>query len=283
MAAKHVITQRLKPCLAACRDQALASRLTAAAEAALAAGDILRALFDTPVGVRHKGAIDLVTEADEAAEQTVLAALRQADPAAAFLAEESFSQYQGAPAGGVWVVDPLDGTTNFAHSFPWFAVSIAYAVGAESKAGVIYAPMQDELFCACRGSGAWLNGKRLAVSRASSLQESLLATGFPYTIREQSDAIIAALAALLPKAQGLRRAGAAALDLAYVAAGRLDGFWETNLKPWDTAAGILMVAEAGGMLTIYDGGTYSPYIPEIIASNGLIHQDLVQELARFSG
>ena len=273
---------RLDPCLAACAEPELKERLAVAGKAALAAGAVLRDFFDKPFQVSRKGAIDLVTEADVAAEKRVLAILAEAFPEDAILAEESSNQYQGAPSGGTWIIDPLDGTTNFAHRFPWFAVSIAYAVGDASQVGIIYAPMWDEFFCAGRSAGAWLNGRRLAVSAAATLEESLLATGFPYTIREKSDDILAALAALLPKVQGVRRAGAAALDLAYVAAGRLDGFWETNLKPWDTAAGILLLAEAGGTLTTYDGGPYSPYIPEIVASNGLIHQAMVQELACFS-
>jgi myo-inositol-1(or 4)-monophosphatase len=274
---------RLDPCLTACADSELKERLSVAGMAALAAGALLRDFFDKPFRVRHKGAIDLVTEADVAAEQVVLAALREAFPADAILSEESANQYQGAPVGRAWVVDPLDGTTNFAHHFPWFAVSIAAVAGSVSTAGVIYAPVLDELFCAIAGAGAWLNGRRLAVSTAATLQDSLLATGFPYTIREKSSEVLAAVAALLPEVQGLRRAGAAAMDLAYVAAGRLDGFWEINLKPWDTAAGILLLAEAGGMVSTYNGGLYTPYIPELVASNGRIHQAMVERLTPFAG
>ncbi|MEW6595182.1 MAG: inositol monophosphatase family protein [Thermodesulfobacteriota bacterium] len=273
---------RIDPCLAACADVELRERLAVAAKAALAAGTLLREYFDQPFAVRNKGAIDLVTEADVAAEEVVLNILRGAFPADAVLAEESANQYQGAPAGRAWVVDPLDGTTNFAHHFPWFAVSIAAVGGDASRAGVIYAPMLDELFCAAAGAGAWLNGNRLAVSSAATLQESLLATGFPYTIRERSSEVLAAVAALLPEAQGLRRAGAAAMDLAYVAAGRLDGFWEINLKPWDTAAGILLLAEAGGTVSTYSGRPYTPYVPELVASNGRIHQAMVERLTPFA-
>lgn len=273
---------RLEPCLAACADVELRERLTVAGKAALAAGVLLRDFFARPFQVSRKGAIDLVTEADVAAEKVILAALRDAFPADAILAEESANQYQGAPKGRAWVVDPLDGTTNFAHHFPWFAVSIAAVVGETSRVGVIYAPMLDELFCAAQGAGAWCNGKRLAVSSAATLQESLLATGFPYAIREKSNEVLGAVAALLPEAQGLRRAGAAAMDLAYVAAGRLDGFWEINLKPWDTAAGILLLAEAGGTVSTYDGASYTPYIPELVASNGRIHQAMVERLTPFA-
>lgn len=275
--------QQIEPCLAACADVEPSERLTVATKAALAAGAVLRDYFDKPFRVRHKGAIDLVTEADVAAEQVVLATLREAFPADGILSEESASQYQGVPLGRGWVVDPLDGTTNFAHHFPWFAVSIAAVQGSTSTVGVIYAPMLDELFCAVAGAGAWLNGKRLAVSAAATLQESLLATGFPYAIREKSSEVLGAVAALLPEAQGLRRAGAAAMDLAYVAAGRLDGFWEINLKPWDTAAGILLLVEAGGTVSTYNGAPYTPYIPELVASNGRIHPAMVERLTPFAG
>lgn len=274
--------QRLEPCLAACAEAEFKNRLVVAGRAALAAGAVLRDFFDRPFRVSHKGAIDLVTEADVAAETVILSALREAYPADALLAEESANQYQGAPMGRAWVVDPLDGTTNFAHHFPWFAVSIAAVEGAASRVGVIYAPLLDELFCAIEGAGAWRNGRRLKVSAAATLQESLLATGFPYAIREKSHEVLAAVAALLPEAQGLRRAGAAALDLAYVAAGRLDGFWEINLKPWDTAAGILLLAEAGGAVSTYAGTPYTPYIPELVATNGRIHQAMVERLAPFA-
>jgi len=273
---------RIDPCLAACAEQEPKKRLAVATKAAMAAGAVLRDFFARPFGVRHKGSIDLVTEADVAAEQVALAVLREDFPVDAILAEESANQYQGAPLGRAWVVDPLDGTTNFAHHFPWFAVSIAAVEGNASRVGVIYAPMRDELFCAIAGAGAWLNGRRLAVSSTATLQESLLATGFPYAIRERSQEVLAAVAALLPEAQGLRRAGAAAMDLAYVAAGRLDGFWEINLKPWDTAAGILLLAEAGGMVSTYSGGPYTPYVPELVATNGRIHQAMVERLAPFA-
>jgi len=239
-------------------------------------------LYDKPHQITHKGAIDLVTEADVAAEQTVLAMLRAAGGDIGFLAEESHSSYENLPQGPVWVIDPLDGTTNFAHGFPFFAVSIAYAEGTASKVGVVYAPMQDELFCACMGCGAWLNGRAIHVSGASTLQESLLATGFPYAIEQEVGGVMAALTRLVTRCQGVRRAGAAALDLAYLACGRTDGFWEINLKPWDTAAAMLLVSEAGGRLTTYNGKEYTPYVPEVVASNGQIHAELVGQLADFT-
>ncbi len=202
--------ERIARCVAACKDQALGGILRTAARAALAGGSILRDLYDKPHRITHKGVIDLVTEADVAAEQTVLATLRQAGPGIGFLAEESHSSYETLPQGPVWVIDPLDGTTNFAHDFPFFAVSIAYAEGATSKVGVVYAPMQDELFCACQGSGAWLNGRPIRVSGVSTLQDSLLATGFPYAIEQEVEGVMEALKRLLTRCQGVRRAGAAA-------------------------------------------------------------------------
>ena len=274
--------QRVSACVAGCKDPALGKILRTTATAALAGGSVLRDLYDKPHRITHKGAIDLVTEADVAAEQTVLAILREAGGNIGFLAEESHSAYETLPQGPVWVIDPLDGTTNFAHGFSFFAVSIAYAEGTTSKVGVVYAPMQDELFCACQGSGAWLNGRSIHVSGAETLQNSLLATGFPYAIEQEVEGVMAALKRLLTRCQGVRRAGAAAVDLAYLACGRTDGFWEINLKPWDTAAAMLLVSEAGGRLTTYNGKGYTPYIPEVVASNGRIHAELVGQLADFS-
>ena len=274
--------ERIARCVLGCNDPSLGEILRTAGRAALAAGNILRGLYDQPHLITHKGAIDLVTEADVAAEQTVLAMLKEAGEGIGFLAEESHSSYETLPQGPVWVIDPLDGTTNFAHGFPIFAVSIAYAVGTLSKVGVVYAPMQDELFCACLGGGAWLNGHPIQVSGASLLQDSLLATGFPYAIATEVEGVMAALTRLLTRCQGVRRTGAAAVDLAYLACGRTDGFWEINLKPWDTAAAMLLVSEAGGRLTAYNGQEYTPYLPEVVASNGRIHAEMVGQLADFS-
>jgi len=274
--------ERIARCVAACKDAALGGILRTAARAAFAAGSVLRDLYDKPHRITHKGTIDLVTEADVAAEQTVLAMLREAGGGIGFLAEESHASYATLPQGPVWVIDPLDGTTNFAHDFPFFAVSIAYAEGTTSKVGVVYAPMQDELFCACLGSGAWLNGRPIHVSGVATLQDSLLGTGFPYAIAQEVEGVMAALKRLLTRCQGVRRTGAAAVDLAYLACGRTDGFWEINLKPWDTAAAMLLVSEAGGRLTTYDGKEYTPYLPEVVASNGQIHAELVGQLADFT-
>ena len=273
--------ERITPCARQCSDQRLAAVITAAGRAALSAGAILRDLYGRPHRITHKGAIDLVTEADVAAEKAIIDLLRKELPGADFLAEESsLVPAEAMPEGPAWIIDPLDGTTNFAHHFPWFATSIGYSDGGQVKAGVIYQPILDELFCAVRGGGAWLNGKPIRVSRAPALQQSLLATGFPYNIKEKSGEVIGALAAVLPNCQGVRRAGAAALDLAYVACGRLDGFWEINLKPWDTAAGLVLLEEAGGRATDFAGAPYHPCLPEILATNLRIHAELTAILGR---
>ncbi|RJX25428.1 MAG: inositol monophosphatase [Desulfurivibrio sp.] len=274
--------KRIDPCLARCGSDFTAKILRTAALAALEAGHILAGLYHKPHQVRYKGEIDLVTEADVAAEKCVLDILAAQCPGIRILSEESHAVYQGVPREPVWIIDPLDGTTNFAHGFPWFAVSVAYSEKGESLAGVIYAPMQDELFFSCRGCGAWLNGEQIAVSGTAELLKSLLATGFPYDVRENPDAVLGALGKFLTRCQGVRRAGAAALDLAYVACGRLDGFWEIKLKPWDTAAGWLLVEEAGGTVTDFRGGPYSPFVPELLSSNRLIHAELIAHLQEFS-
>lgn len=274
--------KRVEAVRAECGVSPLRDIVTAAAEAALAAGAILADLYHQPHQVHYKGERDLVTEADVAAEKRILDMLRQRQPQIAVLSEESFSAYGDIPLEPVWVIDPLDGTTNFAHGFPWFAVSIGYMENGKTMAGVIYAPMLDELFLACRGFGAWLNGRRIVVSRCAELKKSLLATGFPYDLEHRAVEVVGALQKLLPSCQGVRRAGAAALDLAYVACGRLEGFWEIELKPWDTAAGLLLVQEAGGMVTDFKGGAYTPFVRELVGSNGLLHDELVARLGQFS-
>ena len=273
---------RIEACLQLSQpDQA--ALLTSACRAALAAGDIIRQRYEQPHDIHHKGSIDLVTEADVAAEQKIIQLLQEAQPEIGILAEESSAAApQEVPLEPTWVIDPLDGTTNFAHGFPWFGTSIACLQDGASQAGVIYCPLQDELFCATAGGGAWLNGKRLQVSTSRELTTSLLATGFPYDVRQVPEPVMAALQAVLTRAQGVRRAGAAALDLAYVACGRLDGFWEIKLKPWDTAAGLLLVEEAGGKVTDFRSRPYSPFVPEILATNGQIHADLSRVLQEYS-
>lgn len=271
--------KRLNSCIANGPASELDTILKVAGQAALASGKIIKELYGKPHQIRHKGAIDLVTEADVASEKAILEIISTAFPDHTILAEESKSNYSNAPQGPTWIIDPLDGTTNFAHSFPFFGVSIGYSKGIEPLAGVIFCPIQNELFCSIKGKGAWLNGEQVSVTPEKELQKSLIGTGFPYDVHGTLEQVTRAMHKVLPQVQDLRRAGAAALDLAYVACGRLDGFWEMNLKPWDTAAGALLVTEAGGQLSTFSGKPFSPFFPEIIASNSHIHKQLVELLS----
>jgi len=248
--------------------------MATAADAALAAGRLARQYFRSDLTIRKKGLIDLVTEADVAVEQEIRARIERRFPTHAFLGEESGGQSaSGAPFR--WIVDPIDGTTNFAHGLALFCTSIALEIDGEVAVGAIYDPMADELFTAERGHGARLNGRRLAVSRVDTLIDALLVTGFPSTAAAERDEQLAIFTAFLEQSQAVRRLGSAALDLCCVAAGRFDAFWEQNLNAWDVAAGGLMVHEAGGTVTHYDGGSYSPFGRQIIASNGALHPKLL--------
>jgi len=242
------------------------------------AGSYQRSMLWTPLNIEHKGEIDLVTEVDRNSEALLVGGLQAAYPEHDFLAEENL--YPDRGASHKWIIDPLDGTTNFAHGFPWFAVSMALEVNGEVVLGVIYHTMLNEMFTAVKGQGAWLNGSRLEVSSRTPLRSSLLATGFPYDSATDPENNFARFCNFQMGCRGIRRAGAAALDLAYVAAGRLDGFWECKLKPWDVAAGQLLVAEAGGTVTGFAGESYTPYNHRIVASNGLIHAEMLAMLAR---
>lgn len=242
------------------------------------AGLYQRSKLWKPFAIEHKGEIDLVTEVDRRSEELIVNGLSKAFPDHDFLAEENL--YTDRSASHKWIIDPLDGTTNFAHGFPWFAVSIGLEVEGEVVIGVIYHAMMDEMFSAVKGEGAWLNGSPIRISSRSPLRSSLLATGFPYDSATDRENNFAHFANFQMGGRGIRRAGAAALDLAYVAAGRLDGFWESKLKPWDVAAGQLLVTEAGGRVTGFQGEPYSVYNNRIVASNGLIHDEMVEMLAR---
>jgi myo-inositol-1(or 4)-monophosphatase len=271
------MTNRLTGALESCPPE-LRSLLNVAARAALTAGTIIRELYQQPHTITMKGEIDLVTEADIAAESAVTASLTEDAPEIGIMAEESYQGKKEAPPGRIWVVDPLDGTTNFAHGVPIFAVSIALLENGRPLIGVIYCPLQDELFCAGKGGGSWLNDRRIRVTDTEFLVQALVATGFPYDIRKNLDRVVDQVHRVLPKVRDIRRMGAAAVDLAYVACGRLDGFWEVHLKPWDTAAGWLLVEEAGGTVTDFGGQPYSPFYPEIAASNTRLHQLLLELL-----
>jgi len=246
-------------------------------EVALEAGQLLLDRFRTEFGISHKGVVNLVTEVDLAAEELIVSRIRQSFPGHTILAEERYSQVRGK--GITWVIDPLDGTTNYAHGYPVFSVSIGLEIDGEIQWGAVFDPTRNELFAAAKGRGATCNGAPIKISKAASLTASLLATGFPYDIQTDHRNNLENFCAFAVHVQGIRRAGSAALDLCYVAAGRYDGFWEFKLKPWDCAAGSLIVREAGGIVSNFSGQPLDIYKGEIAASNGLIHQAMLDILA----
>ncbi|MBJ6725115.1 inositol monophosphatase family protein [Geomesophilobacter sediminis] len=250
--------------------------LDVAIAAAKAAGALQRQRVAGDFEVSFKGRVDLVTEVDRACEEIIVSRLKAAFPGHCFLAEERGAE--GECASHKWIIDPLDGTTNFAHGYPWFCVSIALEVDGEILLGVVYHSMMDQLFTAVRGEGAYLNGQRITVSARQPLRSSLLATGFPYDVASDNENNFGNFFRFQLAARGIRRAGAAALDLAYVALGRLDGYWECKLKPWDVAAGTLLVREAGGTVTNHAGEPHSVYDHRIAASNGAIHPEMLEIL-----
>lgn len=251
-----------------------------ATEAALEAGRFLKMSVGKIKHIERKQGqeLNLVTEIDKKSEEMIIRKIKQRYPHHDFLAEESGSHEQRSDYK--WVIDPLDGTTNFTHGFPMFCVSIALEVKGEVVLGVVYDPNADELYSAEKGKGATLNGKPIRVSTVSKLIESILVTGFPYTIKDDPDEILRHFGNFLVEAQAIRRLGSAALDLCYVAAGRLDGFWESSLNPWDMAAGVLIVEEAGGKFTDYRGFPSSIYKKQLLATNGLIHEHMVGILGK---
>lgn len=232
----------------------------------------------TGITIEHKGSIDLVTDADRASEEYVVRELTRAFPHHGILGEEG-ARIQGT-SEYLWVIDPIDGTTNFAHGFPYFAVSLGLLKGDEVVLGIVYNPMVEECFVAERGSGAFLNGQRIAVSKQESLQESLLTTGFPYDIATTAQDNMASFAMTNKLSQGVRCLGAASLDLCQVAAGRLEAFWERALQPWDIAAGSLIVEEAGGRVTGCQGQEFRALGHEVCATNGWIHDELIRVLTK---
>jgi myo-inositol-1(or 4)-monophosphatase len=230
--------------------------------------------FDRQIAIEYKGDADLVTAADRASEKLIVGKLREFWPTHEIVGEEGTRDNTGTSEYR-WYVDPLDGTTNFAHGYPVFCVSIGLEYRDELIAGVLYDPARNELFAAAKGSGATLNGKQIHVSKTKTLSESILATGFPSHKRHKNPNIHFYHQITL-RSHGIRRAGSAALDLANVASGRYDGFWEFNLNPWDTSAAVVIVREAGGVVTKFDGSEFNIDSREVLASNGLLHEELMQ-------
>ena len=245
-------------------------------EAAYAGARVVRDRFGNLSQIYKKGAFNLLTEADTESEKKIITTIRNAFPDHAILAEES-----GASEGTGeyrWLIDPLDGTTNFAHQLPIFAISIALAIDTDIILGLVLNPMDGELYSAIAGQGAELNGKPIKVSATESVRESLLVTGFPYNFSEIEEPLLRRFSVCQKASQGVRRLGSAALDLCYVACGRFDGFWEQNLNPWDTAAGVLIATEAAGVVTNFSNTSFTINQNEILATNGNIHQEMLSLL-----
>ena len=252
--------------------------LNFAIETAREAGHILLEKFGRKINISKKGDINLVTEADLASEALIVERIKSYYPRHSILAEESGEAViVGGDAAWKWIVDPLDGTTNYAHGYPCFCVTLALEHENEIVIGVTFDPTRDELFAAEKGQGASLNGRRIRVSETDSLSEALVVTGFPYDFK-QRDNFARHLTNFMLSSRGVRRDGSAAIDMAYVACGRYDGFWEEGLNPWDVAAGLLLINEAGGRVTYYDDSPFSVYTPPICASNGYIHSQMIDLL-----
>jgi len=246
--------------------------------AARAAGELLRSRIDSIGEVRHKGVVDLVTDVDVASEQLVARAIVEAFPSHTILGEEG-GAHGGSESRFRWIVDPLDGTTNYTHGFPLFCVSIGFEADGELQFGAVYAPYVEELFVASAGSGATLNGRPIHVSNVDELRQAMLATGFPYDRDGALSRALRSFEVLSHRSQAVRRVGSAALDLCYVACGRFDAYWEHIVKPWDLAAGALIVREAGGQVSAADGSRFSVDGGQVLASNRALHPFMVEALA----
>ncbi len=244
-----------------------------AIQAVRLAGEIIISAWDKPRNIRYKGPIDLVTDTDLAVEEALKKSLQDIMSEADFLAEESASQTI-LTERPVWIIDPLDGTTNFAHQIPFVAVSVGLWTGNDVDLGIVYLPILNEMFWAAKGHGAYCNSDKISVSKTQILKPALIATGFPYSVLKDVDIIIRHMRNALVSTRGVRRCGSAATDLAYTAAGRFDAFYEIGLNPWDTAAGICLINEAGGRVSTFDNSLYRPGMWEILGSNGLIHEQM---------
>ena len=252
-------------------------------ELARAAGEVLKHYMGREKQVELKGRANLVTVADKEAEALIIRRIRERYPGHAVLAEESGPSGPSGPSGAVagkWIIDPLDGTTNFAHQYPFFCVSIGFEQAGQILCGAVHDPWRDEMFSGARGLGSFVNGQRLRVSDVDQLRGALIMTGFPYGFRDKIKIAMGQFEAFMIESQAVRRGGSAALDLCYTAAGRVDGFWEMDLHPWDTAAGLVILEEAGGRVTDFSDNAFSVYGKQILASNGKIHGEMTGILAR---
>jgi myo-inositol-1(or 4)-monophosphatase len=254
--------------------------LTTAIEAVVRAGELQLAKLDHDLRIDKKGVIDLVTEVDVAVERMFRGLIAERFPTHQVLAEE-LGGATSVPAGPCWVFDPIDGTTNFAHGLPIFCASLALEIDGVARVAAVYDPNRRELFTAERGGGAYLNGRPLGVSAAARLVDALLVTGFPYDVHTRVDEIVGLFGAFVGQARAVRRLGSAAIDLCYVAAGRMDGFWETDLKAWDIAGGALIVAEAGGRVTDTDGAPFTSRGGHVLATNGHLHEAMLRVIQTF--
>jgi myo-inositol-1(or 4)-monophosphatase len=250
--------------------------LAVATEAVLKAGAIQKARYGHDIRIDYKGEIDLVTDVDRECEAAILGILRARFPDHDVVTEETALGRTGSRY--LWFTDPLDGTTNFAHGYPCFCSSVGLAVDGRAVVGAVYDPLREELFTAERGGGAHLNGRRLSVSSSSDLLRSLLVTGFPYDLRDDLRGKLRLFTRFLGEARAIRRDGSAALDLCYVAAGRADGFWEERLQPWDMMAGVVLIEEAGGRVSRFDGSPLGLGADEVLATNGALHELMMEVL-----
>jgi myo-inositol-1(or 4)-monophosphatase len=254
--------------------------LTTAIEAVVRAGDLQLAQFGTDMRIDKKGAIDLVTEVDVAIERAFRAMIAERFPDHHILAEE-LGGSATVPAGPCWVFDPIDGTTNYAHGLPIFCASLALEIDGVAQVGAVYDPNRRELFTAERGGGAFLNGRPLTVSSAPTLVDALLVTGFPYDVHQRLEEIVGLFREFIGRARAVRRLGSAAIDLCWVAVGRMDGFWERDLKPWDIAAGGLIASEAGGRVTNFAGAPFTSRGRDVLATNGRVHEAMLEVIQQF--